>query len=396
MDDGGGEQRRDIGCPGQRLKGAPRPPGEEGETAAGGNGDGEIAPPFLVGNEQNREPQQEQGKAEKDVRDPAQKLRPGTMFFMVGFLFEYVEEQSGQGQLGRLVLGDEKVFGMFRQTGLPVLEIPDLVGRIFVGHLDLAFLQYPLTPLFTPIRPIGADQGADIVVFVPAGIGKILEHIIVGVRPFEGIEAFLALVIEPAVPVDAEGHLALDLFVPDVVGRRDGLGQKELGRGQEEQGEAETADEQRLDDQFERYAAGFHGVEFPGVIEDAESDDAGEENEDRPYLVDDEGDIKEKEFDRQHEGFSGPGKVVDLLEKIDQQIDGNEPDIDGEEIFNELTKKVVVQQFQGDMAPLWVMASRCAGTGSGAGSVGKKTRQRDTLSARMCPRCKVGNNQAVE
>lgn len=255
---------------------------------------------------------------------------------------------------------------MFGERGLPVLEIPDLVGRIFVGHLDLSFLQYPFAPLFTPVRPVGADQGPDIVVFVPAGIGKVLEDIRAGVRPFEGIETFAALVIKPAVPVDAEGHLALDLFVPDVVGRRDGLGQQELGRCQKKQSKAETADEQGLDDQFEGDAAGFHGVEFPGVIEDAESDDAGEENEDRPDLVDDEGDVEEKEFHRQHKGFSGPRKVVDLLEKIDQQVNGDEGDIDGEKIFNELTKKVAVEQFQGDMAPLRVMAScwdclRCRG-----------------------------------
>ncbi len=356
MDDGGGEQRWDIGRPRQGLEGAPCPPGEEGEAAAGGDGDGEVAPPFLVRNEQDRESQQEQREAEKNIGDPAQEFRPGTVFFMVGFLFENVEEEPGQGQLGRLVLGDEKVFGMFRQLGLPVLEIPDLVGRTFIGHLDLAFLQHPFAPLLIPIRPIGADQGPDIVVFVPAGIGKVLEDIRAGVRPFEGVETFAALVIKPAVPVDAEGHLALDLFVPDVVGRRDGFGQQELGRGKEEQGKAETADEQGLDDQFEGDAAGFHGVQFPGVIEDTESDDAGEENEDRPDLVDDEGDIEEKKLHRQHKGFSGPGEVIDFLEKIDQQVDGDKGDIDSEKIFNELSKKVAVEQFQGGMAPLRVMA----------------------------------------
>lgn len=96
MDDGGGEQRRDIGRPGQGLEGAPRPPGEEGEAAAGGDGDGEIAAPFLVGNEQDRESQQEQRETEKNIGDPAQEFRPGTMFFVVGFLFEYVEKEPGQ------------------------------------------------------------------------------------------------------------------------------------------------------------------------------------------------------------------------------------------------------------------------------------------------------------
>ena len=161
--------------------------------------------------------------------------------------------------------------------------------------------------------------------------------------PFKGVKALQAFVIITSVPVDAQGDLAFDLFIPDVVGGRDGLGQQELGGGQEENGQDDAADDQWPDDLLQGDAACLQRCQFPGVIEDTEGDDAGKKDEYRSYLVDNKRDIEEKEFHGQGEGFAGPGEIVNLLEKIHQQVDGDEAHIDGEEISDELTKEIAVE-----------------------------------------------------
>jgi len=123
----------------------------------------------------------------------------------------------------------------------------------------MRFLKQPFVVGLVVAGEVGGNQGAHVVVFVPQGIGERLELMDFGVGPGKGIEAVGTLVIIAIVAEDAQGHLALELFEPDVVGLADGDRQQPLGGGEKKQGEDQGTGEDRADDQAQRDPAGLKG-----------------------------------------------------------------------------------------------------------------------------------------
>jgi len=58
------------------------------------------------------------------------------------------------------------------------------------------------------------------------------------------------------------------------------------------------------------------------MIEQPQGDNPGEQDEYRPQLINDKGDVENKKLENQTQRLAGLGEIVYLLEEINEDIDG--------------------------------------------------------------------------
>ena len=155
MDTGRRNNRGDIAGCGQRLHCAPDAPGNKGEAAAGRNSHRQIPAPFAVRIEQDGKSEQQQGDAEQDIGDPAEKIRPGGPDFMFHFRPVDFLIQTSQRLFRRFIGRHQKFFRRFRELDFLYLKIGDGVMASLLSLLDLSVFQDPGVFLVIPVWRIG-------------------------------------------------------------------------------------------------------------------------------------------------------------------------------------------------------------------------------------------------
>ncbi len=83
------------------------------------------------------------------------------------------------------------------------------------------------------------------------------------------------------------------------------------------------------------------------MVEDAQGYDSGQQDADRAHLVEDEGNVHEKEFQRQADRFPLFDEIVVFLSEIDQQIDDYQGSHDGDNVPDELADNIRVESLHG-------------------------------------------------
>ena len=83
------------------------------------------------------------------------------------------------------------------------------------------------------------------------------------------------------------------------------------------------------------------------MVEDTQGDHAGQEDAHRAHLLDDERDVEQEELDDQPQRLALLEEVVDLLEEVDEQVDGDEADHDHPEVADEIEQDVAVEKYHG-------------------------------------------------
>ena len=122
------------------------------------------------------------------------------------------------------------------------------------------------------------------------------------------------------------------------------MGQDPLGHGQKKCGEEKGTDKNWFDDGTQGKPSGHHGCEFIVMVEKTETDNSGQEDQDGSKLVNNKGDVQQKEFDNQTDRFPCRHEVVYLFERVDKDINGDKGTGNGEKGAGELGKYVSVKE----------------------------------------------------
>lgn len=169
------------------------------------------------------------------------------------------------------------------------------------------------------------------------------------IRAGKGVKGVIALIIIAAIAVNAERHLALDLLVPDSVGLGRSFWQDKLGQGHEQQGGDDAAANDRRSDLLEGNSARLERGQLVGMIEHSQRDHSGQQNADRPHLLDDKGNRKQKELGHQGHWLAFFKEVVNLFKKIDENVNGNEAEDKQQHVLGKLPEDVAAENVQGSM-----------------------------------------------
>ena len=81
------------------------------------------------------------------------------------------------------------------------------------------------------------------------------------------------------------------------------IGNSHLRGDHEEQGKNDRADNKRTNNQAQGYAAGLQRGQFIGVVQYSQADHSGQEDKNRPQLINNEGNGQRKVLERQ------PGRI---------------------------------------------------------------------------------------
>ena len=180
------------------------------------------------------------------------------------------------------------------------------------------------------------------VIVIPGGKGEFIEFVFSGIRAEKGIESVLAAIIIAPIAINAERDPSLDLFVPDLVGRRNGGWQNKLGNGKQDQGDDHSGQYNGGNNSEEGYAAGLEGDKLLGVIEEPQGYHPGQKDAYGAHLFKDEGDIEQKILHGQAQGLAFFQEVVVFLKKIDQDVNDDESCHQGEDVLEKLFENIAV------------------------------------------------------
>ena len=208
--------------------------------------------------------------------------------------------------------------------------------------LFLSLRQIP--PVIHPARSPGGKDGVQFVVLIPGAVGKEVENIFAGIRPNKGVKSIFTAVVVAAVTVDAQRNPALHFLVPNFVGDRDGPGQNPLGQCQEK----EDTDHARGNDGGGNFSQGnaarLERNQLIAVVEYAQGDHPGKQHTHRAHLFNNKGDVEDEKLEDQACGFALFKKVVNFLEKIDEQVQGNERGKQHAQIAQKIPKDIASEQ----------------------------------------------------